>query len=92
MTTNPKANPRASEFALTDEHRMLLEMRNTLYEGFWADFLADLRARQAGRAHVFSTIRDSQHMTQTISRHISFIEAMRTWEHEHRRTLMPGSI
>ena len=34
-----------NDLRLTDEHRMLLRMRDTLYEGSWDDFAHDLRAK-----------------------------------------------
>lgn len=65
---------------LTDEHRMLLTMRDTLYEGDWSDFEADLSARSAGRPHVFVTVETSPAMMATIRRHLALIAEMRDWE------------
>ena len=74
-------------FQLTDEHRMLLRMRETLYEGSWDDFVEDLRARAEDRPHVFETVPTSPEMRTTIASHLAMIEAMREWEARHARTL-----
>ena len=67
-------------FVLTDEHRMLLTMRDTLYEGDWSDFETDLKARASDRPHVFDTVPASPTMLATIQRHLSLIADMREWE------------
>ncbi len=72
---------------LTEEHRMLLRMRETLYEGSWEDFILDLRARFDGRPHVFETLPDSPGMKPTISRHLDLIAQMQRWEADRGRTL-----
>ena len=74
-------------FHLTDEHGMLLRMRETLYEGSWGDFVEDLRARAEDRPHVFETVPTSAEMRTTIASHLAMIEAMREWEERHHRTL-----
>jgi hypothetical protein len=74
-------------FQLTDEHRMLLRMRETLYEGSWDDFVEDLRARAEDQPHVFETVPTSPEMRTTIASHLAMIEAMREWEERHARTL-----
>jgi predicted deacylase len=73
--------------ALSDEHRMLLRMRDTLYEGSWDDFTADLHARAEGRPHVFVTIETSDHMRSTIGRHLALIDEMNRWEREAGKRL-----
>ncbi len=77
----------AGDFPLEPEHRMLLQMRETLYEGSWDDFERDLKARIDGAPHVFETIPDTPGLTTTISQHLVLIEQMRTWERTHRKTL-----
>jgi hypothetical protein len=77
------------QFPLTEEHRMLLRIRDTLYEGIWEDFVRDLRARAEHRPHVFETVADSPAMKPTIENHLKMIDAMRSWELEHGRTLTP---
>ena len=71
--------------ALTMEHRMLLRMRDTLYEGNWEDFEFDLRARAEGRPHVFDTVPPSRDMRATIEHHLRLIADMRDWEGRHGR-------
>ena len=74
-------------FPLTPDHRMLLQMRDTLYEGSWDDFVRDLRARAESRPHVFETVPDTTGMKDTIARHLSLIEQMKAWESTHHQTL-----
>lgn len=78
-------------FPLTDEHRMLLRMRETLYEGHWDDFEEDLRARAQDRPHVFETIPASPEMKATIDRHLLLIGEMQAWEARHEQTLKPDA-
>ena len=75
------------DLPLTDEHRMLLQMRDTLYEGNWGDFEEDLRARAEDRPHVFATVPRSREMKAVIERHLSMIGEMRGWESTHQRLL-----
>ena len=77
----------ADELRLTDTHRMLLAMRDTLYEGSWADFVRDLRARIESRPYVFNTVPTSPAMEQTIATHLEMIEEMRHWEDERGELL-----
>jgi hypothetical protein len=72
---------------LTADHRMLLEIRDTLYEGSWDDFVVDLQARAASRPHVFETVPTSPEMKATIANHLAMIERMKRWETEHGRAL-----
>ena len=76
-------------FPLTEEHRMLLRIRDTLYEGSWEDFVRDLRARAENRPHVFETVANSPAMKGTIENHLTMIDAMRAAELEHGRSLTP---
>lgn len=75
--------------SLTDEQRMLIQIRDVLYEGSWDDFLSDLRARAGGRPHVFATVPVSPELQDTISRHIGLIAQMQSWEHQHNHVLTP---
>ncbi len=75
------------DFQLTDEQRMLLRIRDTLYEGSWEDFVRDLRARAQGRKHVFETVTASPCMKATIASHLGMIDRMRAWEARHGRSL-----
>jgi len=72
---------------LTDEQRMLLRMRDTLYEGSWDDFAKDLEARAAGKAHVFETVPTSAAMRDTINHHLSLIRELAQWEARSGETL-----
>lgn len=75
------------DFPLTDEERMLLRIRDTLYEGSWEDFVRDLRARAQGQQHVFETVTDSPPMKSTIASHLLMIDKMQAWEAQHGRSL-----
>lgn len=79
-------------FPLSEEQRMLLEIRDSLYEGCWEDFERDLEARQANKPHVFETVPESAHMLRTISTHLVLIREMRGWEQAHGVTLTPRAI
>ena len=68
---------------------MLLQMRDTLYEGSWADFTSDLQARGANKPHVFDVVPASAAVKSTIENHLAMIEAMQHWEQETGRTLHP---
>jgi len=75
---------------LTDDHRMLLQIRDTLYEGSWEDFIRDLEARAAGRPHVFELVPVSDNMKATIAGHLRMISDMREWEATQGRPLRPN--
>ena len=77
----------AGDIQLTDAHRMLLAMRDTLYEGCWDDFVRDLRARMESRPYVFDTVPVSPAMEKTMQEHLGFIEQMRKWEECHGQVL-----
>lgn len=72
---------------LSEEHRMLLRMRDTLYEGSWDDFVHDLKARVTDRPHVFATVPESRGMRSTIERHLLLISQMADWERLHDSVL-----
>lgn len=69
-----------NDLRLTDEHRMLLRMRDTLYEGSWGDFAHDLRAKIANRPVVFEVAEPSPRMRETIVNHLGLIAEMGAWE------------
>lgn len=57
--------------SLTDEDRMLLRLREELYESRWEDMLADLNDRLRGRPYIFrlaSRIQDDLDRVQRLSR------------------------
>ena len=76
-------------FPLGPEHRMLLRIRDTLYEGSWEDFASDLRARLNDEPHVFETVPASAEMKLTIADHLRLIEQMAAWERTHG-TILPA--
>ncbi len=82
-----KIHHAGGQLPLTEEQRMLIQIRDTLYEGSWDDFLEDLRARADGRPHVFAIARASPELKSTIEHHVALIEELRRWECQHRRTL-----
>jgi len=84
--------PVHADFPLSDEQRMLVQIRDALYEGSWEDFLADLRARAESRPHVFETVPTSPAMKSTIARHVSLIDEMRRWEGQHGRPIQAGAM
>lgn len=90
MSVQVRSKPPTS-FVMSEEHDMLLRMRDTLYEGSWDDFELDLRARLQGRPHVFETVPMSEHMTSTIRHHLALIAAMREWESTHGESLRAGA-
>ncbi len=69
---------------------MLLQIRDTLYEGSWEDFIRDLEARAAGRPHVFELVPASDKMKATIASHLRMIEEMRKCEAAQGRRLRPN--
>ena len=87
ITTGTSADEGPKRLSLTDEHRMLLQIRDTLYEGSWEDFIHDLRARAEGRPHVFEIGPASERMKATIAGHLAMIEQMQSWEAAHGRAL-----
>ncbi len=80
-------HPDGAEPSLSDEHRMLIEIRDTLYEGNWEDFARDLESRRRGEPHVFETMPATPEMQETIRTHLRLIEEMQTWERAHGRVL-----
>jgi len=71
---------------LTAEQQMLVDLRDTLYEGSWEDFANDLRARRAGRPHVFDVVPPSPRLIETIDRHLRVISELEHWERRYGRT------
>lgn len=72
---------------LSAAQRMLLDVRDTLYEGRWDDFAADLEARLRGEAHVFDVVPDTPRFAETIRSHLRMIDELRAWEQESGQTL-----
>ena len=90
--TGPQRTTSQSAFPLTADHRMLLEIRDTLYEGSWGDFLRDLQAKAQSRPRVFDTVPDSPQSKQAIAGHVDMIEHMRDWEQDNGRTIRTDPI
>lgn len=65
---------------LTDEQRMLVTLRDELYEGRWDLFVADLEARIAGAPYVFEIGPASARLKETITHHLGLISDLRQWE------------
>ena len=72
---------------LSNDHRMLLEIRDTLYEGCWDVFARDLEARRRAEPHVFETVPESPALLDTIAAHLRLIAEMQAWECTHGVTL-----
>jgi hypothetical protein len=72
---------------LTPEHRMLLRIRDTLYEGSWIDFVRDLRARLNDEPHVFDIVPASAALKTTIVGHLTLIDEMASYEQRAGVTL-----
>ncbi len=68
---------------------MLLQIRDTLYEGSWADFAQDLRAKAVNAPHVFDTIPSSPAMKANIEHHLALIAEMSAWEDANETVLKP---
>ncbi len=66
--------------ALSPDERMLLTLRDELYEGRWDLLVADLKARLDGRPHVFEIGPANARLRQTIATHLRLIEGLRDAE------------
>jgi len=66
------------EFAGCLEHyeRILVELRDKLYEGSWDRILGDLKARLDGKPYVYK-------LSQTITRDIAAIGKLQAYEARH---------
>jgi len=85
---NPPPGPSGDDGpGLTDEQRMLLDLRDVLYEGSWEDFRRDLEARQSAEPHVFEIVPPSPRLQEAIARHLEVIEELEQWERQHGRRL-----
>ncbi len=90
----PPGPPPDDQPSLTDEQRMLVDLRDVLYEGSWADFRLDLTARRESRPHVFDTIPECARLNETIDRHMGLIDELERWERHYalklRGTRLPA--
>lgn len=72
---------------LSADRCMLLDLRDTLYDGSWDDFVYDLEARLHGQPHVFDVVPDAAGFGETIRNHLRIISELRAWERAHHTTL-----
>lgn len=63
--------------SLSDEEKMLLALRDELYEGRWDLFERDLKARLNGEPHVFEIGPVSDRLRETIEGHLRIMNALR---------------
>ncbi len=68
---------------LTDEQRMLIDLRDVLYEGSWEDFRVDLNARRQSKPHVFDTVPETPRTQSIIDLHLRLIGELEEWEHRY---------
>ena len=61
---------------------MLLDIRDTLYEGSWDAFIADLEARLSGEPHVFDVVPDTPRFADTIRNHLRLIGELKVLERD----------
>jgi hypothetical protein len=65
---------------LTDEQRMLLQLKRELYDGSWKAMRQDLNNRLEGKPYIFK-------LANRIRDDISRIEALQNFEKEHQVSL-----
>jgi hypothetical protein len=66
---------------------MLINIRDTLYEGSWQDFVRDLEARRESKPHVFDIVPASSALRDTIAAHLAVIDQLCAWETRHNSVL-----
>ncbi len=74
MRSGRKRHGRA-EVSLSKVEKMLVAVREELYEGSWDRMLRDLEARMRGRPYVFK-------LTERIEQDVAAIERLRDYERE----------
>jgi hypothetical protein len=62
---------------VADEERMLVTIRDTLYEGSWVDFVRDLERRLEDEPYVFDIHPATPRLKETIRHHLALIEGLR---------------
>lgn len=67
-------------WSLSEEERMLVLLRDELYEGSWDEFVQDLEDRLAARPHLFDITPASPRLRETIRHHLRLIEKLREYE------------
>ena len=66
--------------ALSGDERMLVSLRDELYDGSWDQMLKDLKDRLEGKPYIFKLV-------NRISADIQRIEKLREYEKKHRINL-----
>ncbi len=66
--------------SLTQDERMLLLLRDELYEGDWDELVQDLQDRLNGRPHLFDIQPASPRLQETIRLHLQIIQRLRERE------------
>lgn len=61
---------------LTSEERLLVVLKDELYEGSWNEMIADLQARLEGRPYIFK-------LAHRITDDLERIERLRSFERDH---------
>jgi hypothetical protein len=79
---DPNLDVSVEEFIarLEPYERVLLDLKDQLYEGSWERILGDLRARLDGKPYLFK-------LSQTIARDVAAIERMKAYELSHQVSL-----
>lgn len=80
LPLSPPGPPPNRQPELTAEQRMLVDLRDVLYEGSWDDFRSDLQARSLDRPHVYDVVPPSSRTQQIIDRHLQVIDGLERWE------------
>lgn len=75
--TGQEATPPDVGEPLSEDEKMLLALRDELYEGRWDLFERDLEARLNGEPHVFEIGPVSDRLRDTIESHLRIIKALR---------------
>jgi hypothetical protein len=65
---------------LESHERVLVDLKDQLYEGSWERILDDLRSRLDNKPYLFK-------LSQTISRDLAAIERMKSYEMRHKVSL-----
>ena len=77
---NLDVSPEVFIARLETYERVLIDLKDQLYEGSWDRILGDLRARMENRPYLYK-------LGQTITRDIAAIERMRAYELRHNVSL-----
>jgi hypothetical protein len=77
---NLDVSPEVFIARLETYERVLIDLKDQLYEGSWDRILGDLRARMDNRPYLYK-------LGQTITRDIAAIERMRAYEMRHQVSL-----